>query len=62
METKDTHQFDKKRNDESGKLHAAWIKFINHCQDLNHGELAKVQVQNGIPVSAEYVKKKIKFL
>lgn len=61
METKDVHHIDKKRNDESGNLHTAWTNFIAHCQDLNHGELAKVQIQNGVPVSAEYVKKKIKF-
>jgi hypothetical protein len=61
METKDVHQYDKKRSDESGKLHAAWINFIAHCRELNHGELAKVQIQNGLPISAEHVRKKIKF-
>ncbi len=43
------------------ELHAAWLKFISHCQELSHGEIAKVQIQNGLPVSAEYIKKKIKF-
>jgi hypothetical protein len=40
---------------------AAWAKFRAYCaNDLKFGEI-KLQIQNGIPVLAEYVKKRIKF-
>lgn len=40
---------------------AAWAKFRAYCaDDLKYGEI-KLQIQDGIPVLAEYVKKRIKF-
>ena len=43
------------------ELHPIWLKFINYCEKLGFGELQKVQIQDGIPVSAEMATKKIKF-
>ena len=43
------------------QLHPAWQKLIVYCQNLKHGEVSKLQIQDGLPVSAEYVKKKVKF-
>ena len=38
-----------------------WQKFIGCCEHLKYGELAKVQIQDGLPVSAEGVKRKSRF-
>lgn len=42
-------------------LHPAWPAFIRHCQDLGFGEISKLKIQDGVPVLAEEVVKKIKF-
>lgn len=42
-------------------LNPQWIKFIRYCEKIGFGELQKIQIQNGIPVSAEKATKKIKF-
>lgn len=42
-------------------VHPSWQRLMDYCQQLKHGELAKVQIQDGLPVCAEYVKKKVKF-
>ena len=46
----------------SSDIHPAWLNLIQYCKELQYGELTSVQIQNGLPVLAEYVKKKVKFL
>lgn len=40
---------------------AAWLAFIYYCQQLGHGEIEKLKIQDGLPVLAEQAFKKIKF-
>ena len=42
-------------------LHAAWLAFVRFCQELGHGEIERLKIQDGLPVLAEVTKKKIKF-
>jgi len=42
-------------------LHAAWLAFVAFCQELRHGEIERLKIQDGLPVLAEVTKKKIKF-
>ena len=42
-------------------LHPAWRAFIQYCRDLDHGEIECIKIQNGLPVSAEVIKKKIRW-
>jgi hypothetical protein len=42
-------------------IHPAWIAFIKYCQRLNHGEIEKLKIQNGLPVLAEVTTQKVKF-
>ncbi|MBI4396893.1 MAG: hypothetical protein HY548_07355 [Elusimicrobia bacterium] len=49
------------RGDEPKGLHPAWWRLIAYCRRLRHGELAKVQVQDGLPVAVECVKERVKF-
>jgi hypothetical protein len=39
----------------------AWIKFIEFCKGIGHGEIEKLKIQDGIPVLAEKVTQKTKF-
>ena len=42
-------------------LHPTWRSFIEYCVELQHGEIDKLKIQNGLPLIAERGKKKIKF-
>ncbi len=42
-------------------LHPAWRAFLRFCGDLKHGEIERLRIQDGLPVLAEVVKKKVKF-
>ena len=42
-------------------LHPAWRAFFRFCSELEHGEIEHLKVQDGLPVLAEVVTKKIKF-
>ncbi|HXE74778.1 MAG TPA: hypothetical protein VNN18_03940 [Candidatus Xenobia bacterium] len=42
-------------------LHVAWLGFVRFCQELRHGEIERLKIQDGLPVLAEVTKKKIKF-
>jgi len=44
-----------------GGLHPAWLAFIRHCQELGFGEISQLKIQDGVPVMAEKISKKIKF-
>ena len=43
------------------KSSAVWLAFIHYCQQLGHGEIEKLKIQDGLPVLAEQAFKKIKF-
>jgi hypothetical protein len=49
------------RNHNSPKLAPGWLEFIRYCQELGHGEIERLIIQDGIPVLAELTRKKIKF-
>jgi len=42
-------------------LHPAWQAFIACCRALEHGEIACLKIQDGLPVMAEVVTKKVRF-
>ena len=42
-------------------IHPAWYSFIKYCEGLRYGEIEKLKIQDGLPMLAEEVKKKIKF-
>jgi hypothetical protein len=42
-------------------LHPAWQALIRFCRDLGHGEIERIKIQDGVPVSAEVVTKKIRW-
>ena len=42
-------------------LNRGWERFIAFCQTLGHGEIEKLKVQDGVPMMAETVTKKVKF-
>lgn len=37
-----------------------WERFIKLCEEIGHGELASVKIQDGVPVLVEKVTQKIK--
>lgn len=41
--------------------HPLWRDFIQYCAELQHGEIEVLKIQDGLPVLAEVVRKKIKF-
>ena len=42
-------------------VHPAWRAFIRYCAELQHGEIELLKIQDGLPMLAEAVKKKVKF-
>jgi len=56
-----------RRLDESKKtsgmtyIHPAWHSFIKYCESIRFGEIDRLKIQDGLPMLAEEVKKKIKF-
>lgn len=43
------------------RIHPAWYSFIRFCETLRHGEIEKLKIQDGLPMLAEEVRKKIRF-
>lgn len=43
------------------RIHPVWHSFIKYCESLGYGEIEKLKIQDGLPMLAEEVKKKIKF-
>lgn len=42
-------------------LHPAWQEFMKYCRELRHGEIGQLRIQDGLPVMAELVTRKVKF-
>ena len=45
----------------SGNIHPAWQKLIHYCAQIDHGEIEKLKIQDGLPMAAEVTTRKIKF-
>jgi len=43
------------------QIHPAWLRLMQYCSDLGHGEIEKLKIQDGLPMVAEITTKKIKF-
>jgi hypothetical protein len=48
-------------NESTDGLSEAWRNFIRYCQQLGHGEIECLKIQDGVPVMAEVVREKIRF-
>ena len=48
-------------HDDAAPLHPAWREFMRFCQELKYGEIERLKIQDGLPILAEVVEKKIKF-
>lgn len=44
-----------------GSVHPAWLRLMQYCADLGHGEIEKLKIQDGLPMTAEVTTRKIKF-
>jgi len=42
-------------------VHPLWHSFIKYCETLEYGEIDKLKIHDGLPVSAEKALKKTKF-
>lgn len=38
-----------------------WARLIRFCQELGHGEIERLKIQDGVPVIADVVREKVKF-
>ncbi len=43
-------------------VHPAWIRLMRYCAELGHGEIEKLKIQDGVPVIADVVREKVKFM
>jgi hypothetical protein len=43
------------------ELPAAWRELIRYCRDLRFGEIERLSIQDGLPVMAETIRKKVRF-
>ena len=46
---------------DASPLHPTWRAFILYCTELRHGEIELLKIQDGLPMLAEAVKKKVRF-
>jgi len=42
-------------------VHPVWVRLMEYCADLGHGEIEKLKIQDGLPMSAEVTIRKVKF-
>jgi len=56
---------DERRTGVNGKpvqlISEEWVRLIRFCQQLGHGEIEKLKIQDGVPVIADIVHEKVKF-
>jgi len=48
-------------NRTSASVHPAWLRLIRYCAEVGHGEIEKLKIQDGLPMTAEVTTRKIKF-
>lgn len=41
-------------------LHPAWFALIRLCREIDHGEIERLRIEDGLPVLAEVTRKKVK--
>ncbi len=49
------------REDPVAACHPSWRELIRFCQQLQHGEIDRLVIQDGLPVLAEMTRQKVKF-
>ena len=49
------------RTGQEASLHPAWQAFVRYCQQMGHGEIERLKIQDCIPVLVEVSRQKIKF-
>lgn len=60
-------QHEIKKNEYSPKktvmihLHPNWHEFIRQCEKLGYGEIYRLKIQDGLPMTADVIKKRWKF-
>lgn len=42
-------------------MHPAWLEFVRFCEKLQHGDIERLRIQDGLPVLAELTTKKVRF-
>ena len=42
-------------------VHPSWLRLMRYCAELDHGEIEKLKIQDGLPMAAEVTTRKIKF-
>jgi len=42
-------------------IHPSWSRLIRYCAELGHGEIEKLKIQDGLPITAEVTTRKVKF-
>ena len=54
-----------RKDEHSGKvvhlISQEWARLIRFCQELGHGEIEKLKIQDGVPIIADVVREKVKF-
>jgi len=40
----------------------AWLRFMSLCREMRYCEIERLVIQDGVPILAETVKKKVKFI
>jgi len=45
----------------NNEMRSPWRNFLRFCEELQHGEIEKLKIQDGLPVLAEVTKKKVRF-
>jgi hypothetical protein len=48
-------------NRTSAGVHPSWLRLMRFCAELGHGEIEKLKIQDGLPMTAEVTTRKIKF-
>jgi hypothetical protein len=48
--------------DQGEQLSPVWREFIRFCRNLRHGEIERLSIQDGTPVLAEMIKRKVTFI
>lgn len=51
----------KEKESAAKTVHPAWRALIQYCAELDHGEIESLKIQNGLPVLAEVVRRKVRF-
>jgi hypothetical protein len=41
--------------------HPSWVAFMRFCREMGHGEIENLKIQDGLPQSAEMIRRKIRF-